>query len=185
MKTEYNDEEISFIRENFLIMSNEELAISLNRTKDGIAYKLKELGLRRKENIKPYTTEEKQFIASNIGKMTINEIAKKLERTQGGVSKYVSKFRVKNMRKKRKVYLENIENDVVPFFSKSDSYYEVLEKMKVGDSFEYPEKDTAIVNNQKYEVVNLWRLKGKDRLFSTRKTSEKDGEKMRRIWRLA
>lgn len=181
----YTEEEEEFIRENFLENSNSFLAKRLDRSIDGIAQKLKEMGLVRRI-MNPYTDEEKKFIAENAGVISINEIAKRLGRSQGGVSKFISKLRISKIRKRKKVYLENIDSAVVPFYSKSDNYFEILEKMKPGDSFEFPEKDKAVVTNQKYLIINQQKSEKKSPfLFTIRKTEVKEGMQFCRIWRLS
>lgn len=181
---EYSEEEIKYLKENFLLLSNKELAGKLDRSVDGIASKLKDLDLIRR-SMNPYTEEEKKYIRDNVGKKTITEIADDLGRTQGGVSKFVSKFRINKIRKKNKTYLENIDNDVVPFFSKSDNYFEIMQKMKVNDSFEFPESDKAIVSTQKYVIINQQKEQGKNpNLFTIRKTAKREGIQFCRIWRL-
>jgi predicted transcriptional regulator len=181
----YTEEEEFFLKENFLEKTNATLAKELDRSIDGIAQKLKEMGLIRRE-MNPYSEEEKVFIQENLGKLSINEIAKQLGRSQGGISKYISKFRISKIRKSKKTYFENIEKGVVPFYSKSDNYFEILEKMKVGDSFSFPENDKAIVNSQKYLIINSQKAKNKPQyLFSIRKTEKIEDVQFCRIWRLA
>jgi len=176
----YTEEDESYLIDNFINKSNKELANELDRSLDGIVQKLKELGLvRRKMN--PYTSEEKKYILENIRTKTLSQIAEYLGRSQGGISKYVSKHRIKKTRKKKKTYLEKIDKDVIPFFSKGDNYYEIIERMKINDSFEFPESDRQIVNNQKYMFVNS---KEKNIVFTIRKTEIKEGIQFCRIWRL-
>lgn len=176
----YTTEEEQYLEDNYLTKTNNELANYLDRSLDGIIQKLKELNfVRRKMN--PYTEEEKKYISDNIKYKTICQIAMDLGRSQGGVSKLVSKFRIKKTRKQNKTYLENIDKNIIPFFSKGDNYYEIIEKMKINDSFEFPESDRAIVNNQKYMFVNL---KDKNIVFTIRKTEVKEGIQFCRIWRL-
>lgn len=176
----YTNEEEEFLKENYLFLSNKELAKKLDRSLDGIIQKLKDLNLvRRKMN--PYSEEEKKYIMDNIKKLSITQIAIDLNRTQGGVSKYVSKFRIKKKRKSIKTYLENIDKNVVPFFSKGDSYFEIIENMKINDSFEFPQTDRAIVYNQKVMFSNSI---DKEVLFTIRKTEIKEGIQFCRIWRL-
>lgn len=176
----YTQEDEDFLRENFLDKTNKELAHKLDRSLDGIVQKLKEMKLVRRE-MNPYSEEEKKYILNNIKSKTISQIALDLGRSQGGVSKFVAKFRIKKTRKSNKTYLENIDKNIVPFFSKGDNYYEIIERMKINDSFEFPESDRAIVNNQKYIFVNST---NKNIVFSIRKTEIKDGIQFCRIWRL-
>jgi len=178
----YTEEEIIYLKENFLEKTNKTLSIELDRTLDGIIQKLKELGLVRRQ-INPYTEEEKKYILDNIRKKTISQIAVDLGRSQGGVSKFISKNIIKKTRKKQQTYLENIDEDIVPFFSKGDNYYGIIEQMKINDSFEFPESDRQIVNNQKYMFVRSLD-KDKDVIFSIRKTEIKEGFQFCRIWRL-
>lgn len=181
----YTDIEIEFIKENYLHMSTKEMARILDRSTDGISAKLKELGLKRKENSMPYTDKEINFIKENIDKMTIADIARELNRTQSGISKYIMKHRIHHIRKRKKIYLENIEKDITPIYSKGQVYYEIIEKMKVNDSFAYPHAEKAIVENQKYMYINLCKESGKKvPAFITRKTHVEDGIEMRRIWRI-
>lgn len=176
----YTQEEESYLRENYLSKSNKVLATEMDRSLDGIVQKLKEMNLVRRE-MNPYTEEEKKYILDNIKQKSIVQIALDLGRSQGGVSKFVSKNRIKKTRKNNKTYLENIDKDVVPFFSKGDNYYEIIEKMQINDSFEFPESDRQIVNNQKYMFVNS---KEKNIVFTIRKTEIKEGIQFCRIWRL-
>ena len=178
---EYSEFDLDFLRNNYKSMTNNELAVELSRSEDGIAYKLKELGLRRRNNHAVYTDEEKKFIEEHHGIMTINEIAEELGRSASGIAKFVSKYRVGKIRKRAKVHEKLIEKDVVPFFSKSDTFFEVIQNLSAGDSFEYPDCDKSIVNQQKYILLNQLKKQGKkERVFMTRKiTKEK-----RRMWRL-
>ena len=185
-KNIYSEDDLNFLKNNYLELSNDELAEQLGRSYDGIASKLRELGLKRKENVILYSTSEKEYIISNIGKKPVTEIAKDLGRTQSGVSKYIAKHRISNIRKRKKVYLENIDNDIVPFYSKSANYLEIIEQMNIGDSFEFPMSDKAIVINQKYEFVNGQKRQGNlSVLFAIRKMEVKEGIQMYRIWRLS
>lgn len=176
----YSEEEINYLKNNYLEKTNKQMSVELDRTLDGIVQKLKELGLVRRE-MNPYSDEEKKYILANIKSKTISQIALDLGRSQGGVSKFVSKHRIKKTRKNNKTYLENIDKDVVPFFSKGDNYFEIIEKMQINDSFEFPESDRQIVNNQKYMFVNS---KDKNIVFTIRKTEVKEGVQFCRIWRL-
>jgi hypothetical protein len=179
-------EELEFLRENYQRLTNKELSEHLDRSIDSITSKLYELDLKRKSNPNPYTEDEKTFIRDNMGKMTISDIAKSLGRTQGGISKFVSKYRVNDTRKRKQAYLGNIEKDVVPFFSKGDNYYEIIANMEVGDSFEFPESDKAVVSNQKYIVINEEKkLKSTERQYMMRRSSVVDEVQMYRMWRLS
>lgn len=176
----YTEEEIAYIESNYLNKTNRELATDLDRSLDGVIQKLKELGLTRR-TMNPYTEEEKTYIMDNIKSKTISDIAIHLGRSQGGISKFISKNRINKTRKNNKTYLENIDKDVIPFFSKGQNYYEIIEHMKINDSFEFPESDRAIVNNQKYMFMNSIE---KNIVFIIRKTEIKESVQFCRIWRL-
>lgn len=94
----YSEDEINFIRENYLKMTNVHIARTLNRTTYGILIKARRLGLAgnpekgklwkrgfRKESRHNYSEIEMQFIRDNYLRMTNVQIAQSLNRSLKGI----------------------------------------------------------------------------------------------------
>lgn len=96
----YTDNEKEFIRENYLKMTNIEIAKKLNRPVLGIYDITARLGLSgvpskrqlwvRGNTETHYTKDEKKIIRKNYLKMTNEQIAEKLKKSSNGIAKMIS-----------------------------------------------------------------------------------------------
>jgi hypothetical protein len=113
----YTEEENKFIRENYLIMTNVQIARVLNRTQYGILIKARKLGLAgepekgklwkrgiRKKSGYNYSVKEKEFIQNNYLKMTNVQIAERLNRSVKGIQTIAVKMRLTGNPQKTKLW---------------------------------------------------------------------------------
>lgn len=113
----YTEKEKEFIRNNYLKMTNIEIAKKLNRPVLGINDIAAGLGLSGmpgkrqlwiRGNIKThYTADQKKFIQKNYLKMTNEQIAKKLKKSSSGIAKMISILGLSGHPKRRE-YMKRI-----------------------------------------------------------------------------
>lgn len=79
----YTEDDIKFLKENYNIMSVNDICKILKRSKEAICAKASQLNL--KNDIYYYSEEDIQFLKNNYGKMTTQEIADKIHKTYASV----------------------------------------------------------------------------------------------------
>lgn len=85
---EYSDEDIAFIKENYIDMSNHELSKHIDRSANSIAVKKSSLGLVRPSesaNVSFWTKSDDAFLMDNWDKKSASWIAKQLGRSSSAV----------------------------------------------------------------------------------------------------
>lgn len=105
----WSQEEIDFIKNNYLIMSHKEIGLALNRTEGAIRTKCFHLDLCKKES--EWSNDEISFLKNNYSTMTQNEIAKKLGRTRTAVNIKASKLGLKKRYEFNEDFFEKIDNE--------------------------------------------------------------------------
>ena len=119
--SDYAEKEKNFIRENYLKMTNEQIARELTaklsrvkRTRKGIGEmgsvlglvgsdEKKQLTLKGLKNL--YTEKEKEFIRKNYVKMTNKKIAKKLNRPLSGINDIALRLGLTNLPGKKHLWI--------------------------------------------------------------------------------
>lgn len=80
----FTDEDIQFLKDNYMTMTHAEMAEKLGRTKGTISTKLSELKLiKRKES--PWTDDQVSFLVNNYENMLYSDISKILGRTESNI----------------------------------------------------------------------------------------------------
>lgn len=89
----WSEDEIKFFKENYLTMSNGEIADSLNRTYGSVSAKSADLlaikevpGNRPHKMVSGFTEKEEQFIIDNHGRMSTRDMGEKLDRSLASIS---------------------------------------------------------------------------------------------------
>lgn len=166
----WSTDAIAYLRENYKILSFDELCIRLDRTEHSVRWKAKQLQLTIPRV--DYTPEDDAFILANHKKgMSIQEIADTLGRTHSGVNKRITKIAIKKVRNYNRM-LSDIENEVPIDENIAESYRYMMDKLDIGQSFVYPSKHRQHIANQKIYFPK--------KKFMTKKINASE----RRIWRI-
>jgi len=129
------DEDIEFVKNNYLSMNDEEIAKHLNRSSCTIQnIRSKKNLLRCNPNI-PFTTEQHEFIRANYHILTDKEIALKINRKASSINSYRQKYNLKRGNYRRKEYVSRtVEKmrELIKFCETSKSPYKIdLAKQKL------------------------------------------------------
>lgn len=163
----WNDEQITYLKENYGTIPNKDIADYIGKTSDAVAYKGGRLGLSAIKN--NWSDEDVEVLMSNIDSMSYIEIAELLGRSVKSVANKICNIRASNLALSE---LFVFEDGVKMRASASGTYRVNLEAMEVGQSFTYPQSDKTIVNIQRSRI--------KDKLFR----SQSIDADTRRIWRV-
>lgn len=99
----WTQEELDYIRANYIILSIHDLCIALNRSYDGVISKGRDLKITRfKKNY--WSVEEKNYVISNYYRIPIEQIATELKRTAMAVQAMAEKIIPASERRKRRNY---------------------------------------------------------------------------------
>lgn len=91
---EWTEEEDLFLKANFFILGQSEIARTLKRTRKNVRIRATELGFENRGKARPWTEEDIKFVADNYGKLTQSEICDRLGRTKGGLNRIAEKLSV-------------------------------------------------------------------------------------------
>lgn len=171
----WSEEEEVYLIENYGKIDTKEIASKLQRTVASINWRAKSLNLSESRG-KSWTTKEIELLLSDSPE---KEIAEKLNRTVTAVRKKRAIVRAKkgfNFKKSKLKDLFDLSaiDEGVPNinrFSASSQHFALLHALAVGQSYEFPESEYAMLRNQVQLIP--------DKEFSTRKWTEKT----RRVWR--
>lgn len=81
----WTEEENRFIRENYTVMSDQDMADLLGKTRKAVRSHRSYMGLLRQETNTPWTIEEVMYLDANWGHKTLRKIAKHLGKTEQAV----------------------------------------------------------------------------------------------------
>lgn len=162
--------EDEYLIKNYNSKSFNEINDYLNdRTPDAIRYRAKALNLTVKKQ-DSWTSEEIDLILSDLSDLMVS---KKIDRT-------VSAIRKKRLLEKHKLIgnvdyekyfdLSSIEDGVpvININSKSSQYFALLNVLKIGQSFEYPNDEKELVRNQ-IQIIPFKKFKTKKWTENTRR----------------
>lgn len=164
------EKEVTYLKENYNVVAIKEIAIHLKRSENTIRIKAKSLGITQSKNA-PYTGDENSYILNNIGKKSLIEIAHDIGRTISAVRKKAILLKQIEITKSNKTYEFDSS---ISFYEDglASQYRDMLAKMQVGESFEYPAKERQTLANQ----IQLFHT----RIYRTKMVDETT----RRVWRL-
>lgn len=83
--TIWTDDMLLFLKDNFWMMTNRQLADGLGLRLTVLRNKTSELGLRRMEKPEPWTDDETAFLVNNYGALSDIEIAEHFKSVGGGI----------------------------------------------------------------------------------------------------
>ncbi|MDY3513401.1 hypothetical protein PG593_04965 [Riemerella anatipestifer] len=173
----WGEKEDIFLQENYHSLPIEDIMKELiGRSETAIRWRAKFLGLTNSRG-RDWTDEEIKMI---IDRVPVSEIVRKTRRTYTAVMKKKRILEKQQIIKKDLTPISDFFDDgvidknipLLDVYSKSSQYLYLLKKMKVGDSFEYPEDEKTLLRNQIVLFV--------DRKYKTKKWNDKT----RRVWRV-
>jgi hypothetical protein len=103
----FSELDMEFIKENFMIMTREEIGEHLNRHPQSITIKAKELGLIKKSR---WNDDDENFLRNNFGIIGLEEISKKIGKT---VSSIYHRIQHLNLQRKTERYSNISDGDLL------------------------------------------------------------------------
>lgn len=157
-----------FLIENHGAMTSAEIADSIGKSVDAVNYMASRLGLSAPRS--SWSDENIAYLMANMDNQSYNDIADYLGKSIRAVANKASNIRMSGL---IEVNLLDIEDGVKMRPSTSAVYRAMLSKLDVGQSFTFPRKERATLNNQRAlfadkifraqtideQTMRLWRIK--------------------------
>lgn len=130
MATRWTKDQIDFLKENYGIISDEEISQKLNKTISSIKHKVSREGI---ESPKTWTEEELQYLRDNYKTKTYKELAKELGRSKAAIDLKINRMRlVKSKYEYDHSFFKDIQTEVQAYwcgFIMADGCVSINEKI--------------------------------------------------------